>query len=485
MKILLTGATGYIAQRLLPVLLADGHQVYCCVRDRNRFNTSKYKDFDLQLIEVDFMHPESLTAIPDDIDAAYYLMHSMSSSKGDFSTAEKAIAENFKKRMEETGVKQVIFLSGIVNSKELSKHLSSRQTVEVTLKSDKYALTTLKAGIIVGSGSASFEIIRDLVEKLPVMVAPKWLNTRCQPIAIRDVLSFLKGVLLQEFAYNHSYDIAGPEIITYKDMLLRFARARNLKRHILTVPVMTPKLSSYWLYFVTSTSYPLAANLVDSMKVDVVAEPNDLQERLQLKPMTYEEAINLAFGKIEQNQVISSWRDAMNSDAYRNGFKELVQVPQEGCFKDYRSMKVSNPEQVLQNIWSIGGTTGWYYADWLWGIRGWLDKVFGGVGLQRGRTSLNDIFPGSVIDFWRVILADKKERRLLLYAEMKLPGEAWLEFKIDENNVFHQTATFRPLGLSGRLYWYAVLPFHAFIFKGMMQNISNAKQPLLMEDSVK
>lgn len=472
MKILLTGATGYIAQRLLPVLLEKKHQVVCCVRDVNRFDRSKYDGFDFELIEVDFLKNDFLDQIPRDIDAAYYLMHSMSSSENDFTEAELIVAANFKASIEQTNVKQVIFLSGIVNSKELSKHLRSRLNVEERLQSHHYSLTTLRAGIIVGSGSASFEIIRDLVEKLPVMIAPKWLKTRCQPIGIRDVVAFLEGVLMKEFTFNMTYDIGGPDVITYKDMLLRFAQVRKLKRWIITVPVMTPKLSSYWLYFVTSTSFPLASSLVESMRVDVIAKPNDLQEKINVKPMRYEQAIELAFGKIEQNQVISSWRDALNIERYPNSFVKLIEVPQDGCFKDVRSMKVDDVDLALRNIWSIGGKTGWYYADWLWGIRGFLDKLVGGVGLQRGRTNSDTLSTGSVIDFWRVILADKNERRLLLYAEMKLPGEAWLEFKIDQNNTFTQTATFRPLGISGRLYWYSVLPFHTFIFKGMMQNIA-------------
>lgn len=472
MKILLTGATGYIAQRLLPVLLDKKHQVVCCVRDVNRFDRSKYDGFDFELIEVDFLKNDFLDQIPQDIDVAYYLMHSMSSSENDFTEAELTVADNFKASIEQTNIKQVIFLSGIVNSKELSKHLQSRLNVEERLQSHHYALTTLRAGIIVGSGSASFEIIRDLVEKLPVMIAPKWLKTRCQPIGIRDVLSFLEGVLMKEFTFNRTYDIGGPDVMTYKDMLLRFAQVRKLKRWIITVPVMTPKLSSYWLYFVTSTSFPLASSLVESMRVDVIAKPNDLQEKINVKPMRYEQAIELAFGKIEQNQVISSWRDALNIERYPNSFVKLIEVPQDGCFKDVRSMKVDDVDLALRNIWSIGGKTGWYYADWLWGIRGFLDKMVGGVGLQRGRTNSDTLSTGSVIDFWRVILADKKERRLLLYAEMKLPGEAWLEFKIDQDDTFTQTATFRPLGISGRLYWYSVLPFHAFIFKGMMQNIA-------------
>jgi len=309
------------------------------------------------------------------------------------------------------------------------------------------------------------------------MVAPKWLDTKCQPIGIRDVISFLDGVLMKSYTFNKAYDIGGPEVITYKEMLLRFAKVRGLKRRIFTVPVMTPKLSSYWLYFVTSTSYPLASSLVDSMKVDVVAKTNDLQQKLEIMPLTYEQSIELAFGKIQQNQVVSSWRDAMNRDAYPDRFKKLIEVPQEGCFRDVQCMKVDDPERVLRNIWSIGGTTGWYYADWLWSIRGFLDKLFGGVGLQRGRTSTDTVSTGSVVDFWRVILADKNDKRLLLYAEMKLPGEAWLEFKIDKDNVFTQTATFRPLGIPGRLYWYSVLPFHAFIFKGMMQNIAQHQPP--------
>lgn len=471
MKILLTGATGYIAQRLLPSLLDNKHQLVCCVRDRNRFNLEKFVGFELEVIEVDFMKKESLPSLPEDIDVAYYLMHSMSGHHGDFSEAELLTARNFKECMRKMQVRQVIFLSGIVNGQQLSRHLRSRLNVEQALASDTYALTTLRAGIIVGSGSASFEIIRDLVEKLPIMIAPKWLNTRCQPIGIRDVLQLMEGVLLQKDTFNQAFDIYGPEVLTYKEMLLRFAKARGLQRKIFTVPVMTPKLSSYWLYFVTSTSYSLASSLVDSMKVDVVARPNQLQQQLGITTMTYEQSIQLAFGKIAQNQVISSWRDALNNNAYEDNFRKLIEVPQEGCFKDTRSMPVADPDKVLHNIWSIGGSTGWYYADWLWGIRGFLDKLFGGVGLQRGRTSLDSLATGSVVDFWRVILADKKDKRLLLYAEMKLPGEAWLEFRIDDQQIFHQTATFRPLGISGRLYWYAVLPFHAFIFKGMMQNI--------------
>jgi uncharacterized protein YbjT (DUF2867 family) len=472
MRILLTGATGYIAQRLLPILLSRGNEVICCVRDKSRFNSEKYGSSALSFIEVDFLKPETLQNIPSDIDAAYYLIHSMSTSTGDFEKMEEISAINFKDCIQKTKARQVIYLSGIVNEEILSKHLTSRRNVEKILGSGSYSLTTLRAGIIIGSGSASFEIIRDIVEKLPVMIAPRWLNTHSQPIAIRNVIEFLSGVLLNEKTFNHSYDIGGPDILTYKQMLLRFAAVRGLKRWIGIVPVMTPKLSSYWLYFITSTSYSLAQNLVDSMKVEVICKDNNLKELLAITPVSYEDAIREAFEKIEMNMVQSSWKDALTSNTLNDGISRYAEVPVNGCYFDDRKLHINDIEKVLNRIWSIGGSTGWYYADWLWGIRGFIDKLFGGVGLRRGRKNQTEISPGDALDFWRVLIADKREKRLLLFAEMKLPGEAWLEFRIDNQNVLHQTATFRPLGLWGRLYWYSVLPFHGFIFRGMIRNIA-------------
>jgi uncharacterized protein YbjT (DUF2867 family) len=473
MRILLTGATGYIAQRLLPILLSRGNEVICCVRDKSRFNSEKYASNALSFIEVDFLKPETLHNIPSDIDAAYYLIHSMSTATGDFEKMEEVSAFNFKIFIQNTKAKQVIYLSGIVNEDILSKHLTSRKNVERILGSGTYALTTLRAGIIFGSGSASFEIIRDIVEKLPVMIAPRWLNTRSQPIAIRNVIEFLSGVLLNEKTFNHSYDIGGPDILTYKQMLLRFAKVRGLRRWIGIVPVMTPKLSSYWLYFITSTSYALAQNLVDSMKVEVICKENNLKELLGIALLSYEEAIIEAFTKIEMNQVMSSWKDALTSNTLHEGISHYAEVPTNGCYFDNRTIQIGDSEKTLNKIWSIGGSTGWYYADWLWEIRGFIDKLFGGVGLRRGRKNQAEISPGEALDFWRVLIADRREKRLLLFAEMKLPGEAWLEFRIDNQNVLHQTATFRPLGLWGRLYWYSVLPLHGFIFRGMIKNIAS------------
>ena len=470
MKILLTGATGYIGKRLLPRLVGEGHEVVCCVRDRKRCSVPQALDAKVTTVEADLLDRTSLAAIPEDIDCAYYLVHSMSSSD-DFDTMEHLSAVNFRDRMNELQVRQVIFLSGIVNDKSLSRHLASRKNVEDTLAGGRFSLTTLRAGIIVGSGSASFEIIRDLVEKLPLMITPAWLNTHCQPIGIADVIELLLRSLHKQETYNRSFDIGGPDILTYKEMLLGYAEARGLKRVIWTVPVMTPRLSSYWLYFITSTTFTLAQNLVNSMKVEVVCRDNKIMKILDIQPKSFRMAIRAAFDAIEQNTLLSSWKDSLVSGRFTGNIADHIQVPQFGCLRDERSLTIDDPDAVVQRIWEIGGNRGWYYLNWLWRFRGFLDKVVGGVGLRRGRTSADTLHAGEALDFWRVLLADQAGRRLLLYAEMKLPGEAWLEFCVDGKNVLHQRATFRPRGLWGRLYWYALIPIHYIIFRGMIRRI--------------
>jgi len=470
MKILLTGATGYIGKRLLPILVAQKHEVICCVRDKNRFYCPKEFENNVTVIEVDFLNDKRLNEIPNDIDAAYYLIHSMSGAASNYDELESLSAKNFVSRINQTTAKQVIYLSGIVNDQSLSKHLSSRKAVEAILNTGNYATTTLRAGIIVGSGSASFEIIRDLVNKLPIMITPKWLNTKCQPIAINDVLDILSKSLLNSLTYHQSFDIGSPDILTYKEMLLAFAKAKKLRRWIFTVPVMTPKLSSYWLYFVTSTSYKLATALVSSMKVEVVCIDTKINKLLGVHPMSYEKALSRALIKVEEDQVASSWKDSLISGRFNNNISEYLKVPKKDCFIDRRKMEIANRDFTIERIWSIGGETGWYYGNWLWNIRGFIDKLFGGVGLRRGRTNKHSIHSGDVLDFWRVLYADKEKGKLVLFAEMKLPGEAWLEFKIINNNLY-QSATFRPRGIWGKLYWYAVLPFHGFIFKGMLRKL--------------
>ena len=470
MKILLTGATGYIGKRLLPVLVQQGHHVICCVRDTNRFNPPSSLLPYISVVQLDLLDRESLKKIPTDIDGAYYLVHSMSSAKN-YAVLEQQSAINFKQALQRTNVQHVVYLSGIVNQKELSKHLTSRKKVEQELEASNYKLTTLRAGIIIGSGSASFEIIRDLVEKLPIMVAPKWLLTRCQPIGIADVIKLLTDTLFHEDLYDRNFDIGGPDILSYKQMLLDFAEVRGLPRRIYTVPVMTPRLSSYWLYFVTSTSYKLACALVNSMKIEVVVRDHDIKKFINTENLPYKEALKRAFTKIKSNEIVSSWKDSFVSGNLNMNISNFINIPEYGCFRDKKSINISNFEKCRDNIWKIGGDNGWYKANMLWKLRGLMDKLVGGVGLRRGRTHPSKIEAGDAVDFWRVLYANRQEGRLLLFAEMKLPGEAWLEFKI-ENNTLYQTATFRPKGVWGRLYWYVVYPFHGIIFSGMIENIS-------------
>ena len=470
MKILLTGTTGYIGKRLIPILLELGHTLICCVRDKERFPKILKNNKNVSLIEVDFLAKNSLDIIPHEIDVAYYLIHSMSSSSSKFESLEEQCAINFKTRLEKTNVKQVIYLSGIVNDDQLSKHLQSRKNVEDLLRSKVYALTTFRAGIIVGSGSASFEIIRDLIEKLPIMVVPKWVDTRSQYIAIRDILAYLSKAIGKMELYNQSFDVFGPGVLTYKQMMIQFSEVRQFKRYIYSVPVMTPKLSSYWLYFITATSYKLAISLVDSMKVEVIGRPSNINELLGVSPISYKEAVRKAFLKIKQNSIVSSWKDSFVSGRINKKLSQYIGVPEFGCLKDIKKRSVVNEKKVLERIWSIGGEKGWYYGNILWKIRGFIDKASGGIGLRRGRTHPTELNPGDALDFWRVLYANKEEKRLLLFAEMRLPGEAWLEFKI-ENKQLIQRAVFRPKGLLGRVYWFTVSPFHGLIFNGMINHL--------------
>jgi uncharacterized protein YbjT (DUF2867 family) len=475
MKILLTGANGYIGTRLLPRLAELGHEVYAVVRSRSRISLPKQFRSQIHVIEADLLDPSSMKQIPNEIDAAYYLVHSMSSSPK-FSELEAFSAHTFRERIGQTQAKQIIYLSGLANEPHLSHHLTSRKKVGEILKEGKIPVTILMAGIIIGSGSASFEIIRDLVEKLPIMITPKWLNNLTQPIAVRDVLEYLTLVLNHPSCLNQSFEIGGPDQMSYKQLLLTFSKIRGLKRIIITTPVLTPRLSAYWLYFVTSTSFSLARSLVESLINNVVCKENRIQALFPKRLLSYEEAVRLAFTQIEEDWVPSSWKDSLSSSQLNPNLSMYVQIPRFGTFTNQKIVPFSIPvEQVQQVIWSLGGERGWLAMNWAWSLRGFLDKLFGGVGLRRGRTHLSQLKPGDALDFWRVLLADEQNHRLLLYAEMKLPGEAWLEFEIIDRPTggeLHQKATFRPNGLWGRLYWFVLYPFHCMIFRQLAQRIA-------------
>ncbi len=473
MKLLLTGANGYIGLRLLPSLLRAGHEVWGLVRDRNRFPTEDFEDQEqFHLIEGDLLDLESLPELPGEFDAAYYLVHSMGGSSEDFTSPEAQSATNFAKWIGKSG--RCIYLSGLSSedSDKLSTHMRSRQAVEEILRENGPPLTVLRASIIVGSGSASFEIIRDLVEKLPVMVCPKWTQSRCQPIAIRNVIEYLTGLLEHPESAEKTYDIGGEERLTYRELLTDYAAERGLRRYVIPVPFLSPKLSSYWLYFVTSTSFPLAQALVGSLKCESICREESIRDLIPTRLLPYREAIQLAFARIAQNRVPSSWIDSLSSGLLPAKDWRVVQVPQHGVLVDQQRKPLKgNREDSIEAVWSLGGKGGWPSMNWAWKIRGFLDKFFGGIGIRRGRRHPTELRAGDALDFWRVLLADREQGRLILYAEMKMPGEAWLEFRVSEDHV-RQIATFRPQGLFGRLYWYAVLPFHWILFPQMAARLA-------------
>jgi hypothetical protein len=344
------------------------------------------------------------------------------------------------------------------------------------LRTGKVPVTILMAGIIIGSGSASFEIIRDLVEKLPIMIAPKWLKQMTQPIAVRDVLTYLTDVLGSAACFNQSFEIGGPNVMSYKELLLKFAKIRGLKRIIITMPVLTPRLSAYWLYLITSTSFSLARFLVESLINNAVCKENRIQKLFPRNLLTYEESLRLTFTRIAEDWIPSSWKDSMSGSHLSPDLSRYIQVPTFGTLVDRHVVSFFGPvEEVQKRIWSLGGDRGWPAMNWAWVLRGFIDKLVGGVGLRRGRTHPTRLRAGDALDFWRVLLADETNRRLLLYAEMKLPGEAWLEFQIiprETGGEIHQTASFRPHGLWGRFYWYSLYPIHVFIFRQLARRIA-------------
>jgi uncharacterized protein YbjT (DUF2867 family) len=477
--VLVTGANGYIGLRLIQSLLEASHEITAVVRDRRRFPAANFgkNEARLRIVEADFLDAASMRNLPQAIDAAYYLIHSMGSG-GDFARKEELCATNFSGSAKAGGWKRIIYLGGLAAAEgPLSEHLSSRRRVEDILCASGVPLTALRASIIVGSGSASFEIIRDLAEKLPVLVTPRWVHTHCQPIAIRNVLDYLTGILNFPETAQGSYDIGGPEVMSYLDLIKGYCEVRGLRRVFLPTRLLSPRLSSGWLCLLTSTSFPLARSLVDSLTHETVCHDSKIREIIPMELLTYREAVERALARIAQNHVPSSWIDSLAAGTLSPRLFDAIKVPEHGVLTDSRVVPLTAPrDEVVSRVWAIGGAAGWPSMNWAWNLRGVADKLVGGIGLRRGRRHPEDLHAGDALDFWRVLLADQPRGRLMLYAEMKLPGEAWLEFAIEDlpegGHALRQTATFRPQGLLGRLYWFAVLPFHWLLFPRMARHLA-------------
>lgn len=466
MKVLLTGSTGYIGRRLKQKLLEDKNiELKLLVRNKNSVRSNLQNK--IEIIEGDTFNKDSLKEALKDVDTAYYLIHSLSNEN--YKDLDKISAQNFLDIACECGVKRIIYLGGLgVKNKNTSEHLLSRIETGEILSSNKNVQTIwLRAGVIIGSGSASFEIIRNLTEKLPIMTTPKWVTTKAQPIAVDDVLSYLYNALYLEKKENLIVDI-GSEQLSYKDMILKTAKVLGLKRWIIPLPFMSINLSSYWLNLFTPVPFSIAKALIEGLKSEVVIQNQNAKKYFpNIIPISYEDAVKNAIKEIEENQVISRWNDKGDGVWDKTSNSEISKA----IFIDRKEEDISNIDasKVYKSFISIGGVNGWFDFDFLWELRGIIDKLIGGVGLKRGRRSQCDLRISDCLDFWKVV--DLKENeRLLLYAQMKIPGEAWLEFKIKDNKLI-QSAYFYPKGVLGRLYWYALIPLHYFVFNNMIKSI--------------
>ena len=467
-RVLITGATGYIGRRLKNKLMRDPVlQVRVFVR--NALKLQEKAKGQVEIVEGDTFNKEKLGQALENIDVAFYLIHSMGADK-DFSDLDRRSAENFRDACIAAGVKKIIYLGGLGVKGTASKHLLSRiETGEVlSARQDKIVTVWIRAGIIIGAGSKSFEILRNLAQKLPVMVTPKWVKTKTQSIAVEDVLSYLTASIRLDTRENIIVDI-GSDITNFKDMMVSAAKVMGLRRFIFPLPVLTPKLSSYWLIFFTPVPYKIAAALVEGLKSETVQQ-NDNAARYfpGIKPLSFEDSVRLAIKEIEDEQVISRWCDSSAGEVC-----DIVDQddPSSAIIRDRRVVEFGNlaPEKVFRSVLAIGGQRGWYKYNVLWRLRGAMDKMVGGYGLNRGRRESGELRVGDALDFWKV--ADiRPNKRLLLLAQMKLPGKAWLEF-IVENNMLVQTAHFYPQGVLGRLYWYSTLAFHNLVFQDLAEKI--------------
>ncbi|MFN2459126.1 MAG: SDR family oxidoreductase [Candidatus Velthaea sp.] len=470
-RILVTGATGYIGGRLVPALVSAGNDVRCLVRDPGRI-AGRFEG--IEVVRGDVFDPASLRTGLRDCDVAYYLVHSMSDDRRDFSRRDREAARQFGMAAAEAGVARIIFLGGLGNDsrRALSPHLRSRHQVGEELGAGNVPVTEFRAAIIVGSGSVSFEMVRYLTERLPVMIAPKWVRTRCQPIGVRDVIAYLVAALDRPASIGRIVEIGGADVLQYREMMLRYAAIRGLVRRIFIVPFFSPGLSSRWIHLVTPIPASIAQPLVEGLFNEVIVRDEAARALFpEIVPLGYDEAVLRALDRNASSGPETTWFDAYDVKTLPGEFAGSAQ----GMFVDRRERQsTAPPHEVFRVFTSLGGAKGWLYADHLWDLRGAIDRLAGGVGMRRGRRSPHALRVGDAVDFWRVE-AYRPDQLLRLRAEMKLPGYAWLEFEAVPRDgggtTLRQTAFFDPRGIFGFLYWYSVLPFHECIFGNMATRI--------------
>jgi uncharacterized protein YbjT (DUF2867 family) len=473
-QVLVTGATGYVGGRLVPLLVERGYRVRVLARDRDRLEGRPWLDR-VELVLGDVLDPATLPAALDGVYAAYYLIHSMG-SHGNFGQRDLRAARNFAQAAAETGVARIIYLGGLGKpGSELSEHLRSRQETGAALREAGVPVTEFRASILVGSGSVSFEMIRSLTERLPVMICPRWVYTRTQPIAIDDALTYLVAALETSESQGQIIEIGGRDVLTYREMMLTYARLRGLRRFIIPVPLLTPRLSSYWVHLVTPIPSTIAQPLIKGLSVEVIVT-DDRARRLfpQITPMDYETAVARALASLEAGEVETSWSDALVSS--QGDTRAFIFTTQDGMLIEQRQCEVDVPASVVYaEFAALGGRKGWLAFNWLWRLRGVADRLAGGVGFRRGRRHLTSLRVGDAIDFWRVE-AVEPDRLVRLRAEMKVPGRAWLQFQAETLGATRtrliQTAFFAPKGLLGLLYWYLLWPVHGFIFSQLIRKLA-------------
>jgi uncharacterized protein YbjT (DUF2867 family) len=477
MRCLVTGATGYLGGRLVPRLLAKGHAVRCLVRDPGKLRDVPWFD-QVEVVRGDVLDPSTLGPAMADVDVVHYLVHSLNDKN--FADADRDGARHTAEAARTAGMRRIVYLGGLHPSGvDLSPHLASRAEVgEVFLRSG-VPTAVLQAAVIIGSGSASFEMLRYLTERLPVMVTPRWVHNRIQPIAVQDVLSYLVRAVDLPPEVNRTFDIGGPDVLTYLDMMLRYARVAGLrKRLVVPVPLLTPKLSAHWVNAVTPVPRSIASPLIESLVHEVVQHEHDIDLFLPLETTGYDRAVELALAKVRDADVETRWSGASLPGAPSDPLPSDPDWSGGSVYTDVREQHTSaEPERLWAVVEGIGGEHGWYSFPLAWAVRGWLDRLVGGVGLRRGRRDPRRLHVGEALDWWRVEEIERG-RSLLLRAEMKVPGLAWLELRVAPSeqggSTYRQRAVFVPKGLAGHVYWWLVWPFHGLVFGGMVRNIARA-----------